>query len=76
MEYLATFDNHTQAMGYARVLQRQGIPVGMMPRPRILAASCGTAVRFRSGLSPATLRRMAPIQQLYYITGEGYRLAE
>lgn len=46
MEYLATFPNQLQAMEYARALTRSGIPSRMMPRPRALEASCGTAVRF------------------------------
>lgn len=48
MEYLATFPNQLQAMEYARALTRSGIPSRMMPRPRALEASCGTAVRFSS----------------------------
>lgn len=45
MEYLATFPNQLQAMEYVRALTRSGIPSRMMPRPRALEASCGTAVR-------------------------------
>ena len=48
MEYLATFPNQLQAMEYARALTRSGISSRMMPRPRALEASCGTAVRFSS----------------------------
>lgn len=72
MEYLATFENHTQAIGYARALRQRRIQGSMMPRPRILEASCGTAVRIRTQLPPAVLRKIAPVQQLYRITAEGY----
>lgn len=72
MEYLATFENHTQAVSYARALSRHGIPNSQMPRPRSLAASCGTAVRFVSRQSPGVLRQLGEIQKLYRITSNGY----
>lgn len=74
MEYLATFENHTQAVSYARALSRHGIPNSQMPRPRSLAASCGTAVRFVSRQSPEVLRQLGEVQALYAITAEGYRI--
>lgn len=73
MEYLATFPNQLQAMEYARALTRSGIPSRMMPRPRALEASCGTAVRFSSGLSVSSLRALSPVSSLYRIEGGSYR---
>ena len=73
MEYLATFPNQLQAMEYARALTRSGIPSRMMPRPRALEASCGTAVRFTSGLSGSSLRALSPVSSLYRIEGGSYR---
>ena len=73
MEYLATFPNQLQAMEYARALTRSGIPSRMMPRPRALEASCGTAVRFTSGLSVSSLRALSPVSSLYRIEGGSYR---
>lgn len=72
MEYLATFENHTQAMRYALALNKKGIRASMMPRPRILEASCGTAVRFWTQLPPDALKRIASVQRLYRITESGY----
>ena len=46
MQYLATFPNQMQALAYAGALSRRGIPYRLMPRPRALEASCGTAVGF------------------------------
>ena len=73
MEYLATFPSQLQAMEYARALTRSGIPSRMMPRPRALEASCGTAVRFSSGLSVSSLRALSPVSSLYRIEGGSYR---
>lgn len=73
MEYLATFPNQLQAMEYARALTRSGISSRMMPRPRALEASCGTAVRFSSGLSVSSLRALSPVSSLYRIEGGSYR---
>ena len=73
MEYLATFPNQLQAMEYARALTRSGIPSRLMPRPRALEASCGTAVRFSSGLSVSSLRALSPVSSLYRIEGGSYR---
>ena len=73
MEYLATFPNQLLAMEYARALTRSGIPSRMMPRPRALEASCGTAVRFSSGLSVSSLRALSPVSSLYRIEGGSYR---
>ena len=56
MEYLATFPNQMQAVEYARALSARGIPHRLMPRPRTLEASCGTAVRFSSRLPAEALR--------------------
>ena len=61
MEYLATFPNQLQAMEYARALTRSGIPSRMMPRPRALEASCGTAVRFSSRQPVDILLTLAPV---------------
>ena len=65
MEYLATFPNQLQAMEYARALTRSGIPSRMMPRPRALEASCGTAVRFSSRQPVDILLTLAPVKTLY-----------
>ena len=72
MEYLATFPNQMQALEYARALTRRGIPNRLMPRPRALEASCGTAVYFTSGQSPATLRNLAPVKALYRVENGSY----
>ena len=67
MEYLATFPNQLQAMEYARALTRSGIPSRMMPRPRALEASCGTAVRFSSRQPVDILLTLAPVKTLYRV---------
>ena len=67
MEYLATFPNQMQAIEYARALGLRGIPNRMMPRPRMLEASCGTAVRFTSLQAPEILQKIAPVKSLYRI---------
>lgn len=72
MQYLATFLNQMQALAYAGALSRRGIPYRLMPRPRALEASCGTAVRFTSGLSVSSLRALSPVSSLYRIEGGAY----
>lgn len=72
MEYLATFPNQMQAVEYARELSARGIPHRLMPRPRTLEASCGTAVRFSGRLSAETLRTIAPVKALYRVEAGGY----
>lgn len=76
MEYLATFPNQMQALEYARALTRRGISNRLMPRPRTLEASCGTAVRFATGLPADTLLTLAPIKRLYRIENGGYRAVD
>lgn len=73
MEYLATFPNQMQALEYARALTRRGIPNRLMPRPRALEASCGTAVRFSGSLSVEELRQLPPVKALYRVEPGGYR---
>ena len=73
MEYLATFPNQMQALEYARALTRRGIPNRLMPRPRALEASCGTAVRFTGSLSVEELRLLPPVKALYRAEPGGYR---
>ena len=63
MEYLATFPNQLQAMEYVRALT----PSRMMPRPRALEASCGTAVRFSSRQPVDILLTLAPVKTLYRV---------
>lgn len=72
MEYLATFPNQLQAMEYARALTRSGIPSRMMPRPRALEASCGTAVRFSSRQPVDILLTLAPVKTLYRVEQSSY----
>ncbi len=72
MEYLATFPNQMQAVEYARALSARGIPHRLMPRPRTLEASCGTAVRFSGRLPAETLRTIAPVKALYRVEAGGY----
>lgn len=72
MQYLATFPNQMQALAYAGALSRRGIPYRLMPRPRALEASCGTAVRFTSGLSVSSLRALSPVQTLYHVADGVY----
>ncbi len=72
MQYLATFPNQMQALAYAGALSRRGIPYRLMPRPRALEASCGTAVRFSSGLSVSSLRALSPVQTLYHVADGVY----
>ena len=72
MEYLATFPNQLQAMEYARALTRSGIPSRMMPRPRALEASCGTAVRVSSRQPVDILRTLAPVKTLYRVEQGSY----
>lgn len=72
MQYLATFPNQMQALAYAGALSRRGIPYRLMPRPRALEASCGTAVRFTSGLSVSSLRALSPVQTLYRVADGVY----
>ena len=40
--------------------------------PNQLEASCGTAVHFTSGQSPATLRNLAPVKALYRVENGSY----
>ena len=68
MEYLATFPNQLQAMEYARALTRSG----MMPRPRALEPSCGTAVRFSSRQPVDILLTLAPVKTLYRVEQGSY----
>ena len=68
MEYLATFPNQLQAMEYARAL----ITSRMMPRPRALEASCGTAVRFSSRQPVDILLTLAPVKTLYRVEQGSY----
>lgn len=72
MQYLATFPNQMQALAYAGALSRRGIPYRLMPRPRALEASCGTAVHFSSGLSVSSLRALSPVQTLYRVADGAY----
>lgn len=72
MQYLATFPNQMQALAYAGALSRRGIPYRLMPRPRALEASCGTAVRFSSVLSVSSLRALSPVQTLYRVADGAY----
>lgn len=72
MEYLATFPNQMQALAYAGALSRRGIPYRLMPRPRALEASCGTAVRFSSELPVLSLRALSPVQTLYRVADGAY----
>ena len=53
-------------------LSPRGIPYLLMPRPRALEASCGTAVRFTSGLSVSSLRALSPVQTLYHVADGVY----
>ena len=76
MEYLATFPNQMQAVEYARALSARGIPHRLMPRPRTLEASCGTAVRFSSRLPAETLRTIAPVKALYRVEAVIIRLGK
>ena len=61
-----------QAIEYARALSLRGIPNRMMPRPRMLEASCGTAVRFTSLQAPGILQKIAPVKSLYRIEDGKY----
>lgn len=72
MEYLATFPNQLQAMEYARALTRSGISSRMMPRPRALEASCGTAVRFSRRQPVDILLTLAPVKTLYRVEQGSY----
>lgn len=72
MEYLATFPNQLQAMEYARALTRSGISSRMMPRPRALEASCGTAVRFSSRQPVDILLTLVPVKTLYRVEQGSY----
>jgi hypothetical protein len=46
MQYLATFFTHCGAVKYQNHLQKQSIPVELMPVPRKLSSSCGISARF------------------------------
>ena len=56
----------------ARALTRSGIPSRMMPRPRALEASCGTAVRFSSRQPVDILLTLAPVKTLYRVEQGSY----
>lgn len=72
MQYLATFPNQMQALAYAGALSRRGIPYRLMPRPRALEASCGTAVRFSSRQPVDILLTLAPVKTLYRVEQGSY----
>ena len=72
MQYLATFPNQMQALAYAGALSRRGIPYRLMPRPRALEASCGTAVRFSSRQPVDILLILAPVKTLYRVEQGSY----
>ena len=76
MEYLATFPNQMQALEYTRALTRMGLPNRLMPRPRTLEASCGTAVRFATAIPADVLLTLAPIKKLYRMENGGYHAFE
>ena len=73
MQYLATFPNQMQALAYAGALSRRGIPYRLMPRPRALEASVGSALCKTKKKTVSSLRALSPVSSLYRIEGGSYR---
>lgn len=71
-EYVATFYTHYAAMTTLRALQGSGAQPVMEPVPRVLSASCGTCVRYRSDDALEGCMH-TDFQAIYQVTGEGYR---
>lgn len=44
--YLVTFFNHSGAIKYKKMLQKEGTTSIMMPVPRSLSSSCGVCIEF------------------------------
>ena len=42
--YLVTFFNHSGAIKYKKMLQKEGLSSIMMPVPRSLSSSCGVCI--------------------------------
>lgn len=75
-EYIATFYNHFGAVRFERELHKMGAPARMMPVPRDLSSSCGTAVKFQREESVFSDFRdeHGEIEQIAEILEKSYRV--
>ena len=66
-EYIATFYSHFGAMRFQKELKAQGIQARMMPVPRSLSSSCGTAVLFQAEKGQIPGNRHRELEQIVQI---------
>ena len=48
MKYLATFFSHFGAVRFNEANEKEGLETSLIPVPRYLSSSCGTAVKYES----------------------------
>jgi hypothetical protein len=66
-EYIATFYSHFGAMRFQKELKAQGIQARMMPVPRSLSSSCGTAVLFQAEKGQIPGNRHRELEQIVQV---------
>ncbi len=72
MSYIATFHTHLSAMLTSRALSGAGIENRLIPVPRALSSSCGTALEYDS--APCLELMDVDTERVYKANGDGYVL--
>ncbi|HHY16256.1 MAG TPA: DUF3343 domain-containing protein [Firmicutes bacterium] len=73
MEYIATFYTQSGAIKYQRYLQKENIPVELLPVPRQISSNCGIGARFTLTGDVADYIS-EDLEKLFEITPQGYGL--
>lgn len=72
--YVGTFFSHYDAIQFTHKLEAQGISSKMMPVPRKVNSSCGTAVRFEVAEDVQRLMQEG-VDQIYRVRDDGTYIA-
>ena len=71
-EYIATFFSHFGAVRFHKLLQAADFSAELIPVPRSLSSSCGTAVRFFADDPSPEGAHWDEIEQIAAVNEKGY----